>query len=180
MRCLSPAFALAAFTALATASAPAFAQDDAEVGPSKRDIVVAYNTGFHWGISPGIFIPTGGGNLGFSLAGSAGYGVETGPVIVVPGGQIAGFFPSGTTIFTAMATGRVVYPLGGFAPFVEVGGGPGVVTTPSTTGLALMGGGGFMYHFSTSFALGAQANYQTISGTGFQVLSIGPILALAL
>jgi hypothetical protein len=49
----------------------------------------------------------------------------------------------------------------------------------SQTGAALSGGGGFMIHFTRSFALGAEATYQVITGTEFRGVAIGPIIAFA-
>jgi hypothetical protein len=68
------------------------------------------------------------------------------------------------------------------APFVEGGAGLGHIAgsgSPSATGAALYVGGGFMIHFTRSFALGAEASYQTITGTGFKGFGVGPIIAFA-
>lgn len=154
------------------------AESEPDSGPSGRDIVVAYNTGFQWNIAPGIFFPSGG-DPAFALSGMVGYGFDTGSVIVVPGVSAAAYFPTGTRILMALADTRVVLPIGHFAPFVRGGIGPGHITDPSHTGLALRGGGGFMVHFSMNFGLGVEALYQTITGTGFQGLMIGPVIALA-
>jgi hypothetical protein len=84
------------------------------------------------------------------------------------------------TVIIGMPVFRVVLPLNRFAPFVEGGAGVGHVGGPSPdTGLALAGGGGFMIHFTRSFALGAEATYTTITGTEFRGLAIGPIIAFA-
>jgi hypothetical protein len=144
-----------------------------------RRLVVAYNSGFHWGLSPGIVVVNG--SVGFALGLSFGYGFETGPVIVVPGIQLSAYFTD-PTVLVGMPVARVVLPIDRFAPFIEGGAGVGNVAasgdTKSQTGAALLGGGGFMVHFTGSFALGVEASYQTITGTNFEGIGIGPIIAI--
>jgi len=161
------------------AAAPQPAPPEPE-GPSGRDRVSAYNSGFRWGLAPGIFIPAGGGSVGFSLAAHAGYGIDTGSVIVIPGATALGLFPKGTTVLAFVPGARLVFPIGIFAPFVEAGVGPGHVTEPSGTGAALSAGAGFMVHPTDSFAIGAAGSYMKITGTDISVLSVGPILSLSL
>ena len=78
---------------------------------------------------------------------------------------------------------KLVLPIDRFAPFLEAGAGVGYVSSSNDvgakTGVALLGGGGFMVHFSMKFGLGVEANYQAITGTDFKGFGIGPILALA-
>ena len=74
---------------------------------------------------------------------------------------------------------KVAFPIDRFEPFVEGGAGVGHVTDPSKSGVALMGGGGFMIHFRP-IAFGAAVSYQAITGTGFNGIGIGPILAIGL
>jgi len=155
------------------ASARATAQET-----SGRDIVAAYNTGFQWGLSPGIAIPTEGGSAAFTLGLHAGYGIDFGPLIIMPGGDVAGYFFD-STVLTILATGKFIVPIGAFAPFVIGGIGPGFIFDPSDKGTAWKAGGGFTYYFGRSFGLGAQATYEAITGTGFRVFSVGPIIALS-
>ena len=65
--------------------------------------------------------------------------------------------------------------------FRSAGAGVGHVTSsvadPAKSGLAVMGGGGFMIYFR-SVAFGAEASYQVVTGTGFKGFGIGPILAI--
>ena len=157
------------------AGAQAFAPQE----PSSRDIVVAYNTGHRFSIAPGVFIPNGGGNIGFSIAGDYRYGIEVGPIVVAPGARIAGYFPSGYYILTALATARITFPLGPVGPYVLGGIGPGYVSEPSKTGAAWMGGGGLMVYIGRSFGIGAEATYQGVTGSDFRALFIGPALMLA-
>lgn len=100
-------------------------------------------------------------------------------MILVPGVHASGYFLD-PTVLIGMPMFRVVLPLNRFAPFVEGGVGVGHVGGPaSQTGAALSGGGGFMLHFTRSFALGAEATYQVITGTEFRGVAIGPIIAFA-
>lgn len=158
--------------------AAALADDDAE--PSGEAIVRAYNERFHWSIAPGFFIPLGGGSGGFAVVGIAEYGLRAGPTIVVPGLRLAGIFPSGGSVLIGMPTARWVFPIGGFAPFVGGGAGAGRVSPPDQAGFAWRAGGGFTFHFSVNVGLGAEVAYESIEGTGYRGLSLGPILALAL
>jgi hypothetical protein len=144
-----------------------------------RAIVVAWNTGFQWGLAPGVVFASG--RAGFSLGVRLGYGIDTGTVIVVPGVRLSATFLD-PNIYQGMPVGKLVLPIDRFAPFVEGGAGLGHIAgsgSPSATGAALYVGGGFMIHFTRSFALGAEASYQTITGTGFKGFGVGPIIAFA-
>jgi hypothetical protein len=167
-----------ALLALLAVCRPAQAQSS-YAEPSARDIVVAYNTGLHFSIAPGVFIPTHGGDVGFSIAGDMRYGFDLGALVLAPGVRLAGYFPPHVNIVTALATLRLVFPIGPFAPFVVGGAGPGYVSADSQTGLAYLGGGGFMVHIGTHFGIGAEASYQAITGTDFAALFFGPLLLLA-
>ncbi len=144
-----------------------------------RMLVSAYNSGFQWGLSPGVVFFQG--NAGFFLGLRFGYGFDTGSVIVVPGVRLAGFFVD-PSVYMGLPVVKLVLPIDRFAPFVEGGVGLGHVTAgddaASKTGVALQGGGGFMVHVSPRFAIGAEASYQTITGTSFRGFGIGPILAI--
>jgi hypothetical protein len=144
-----------------------------------RMLVSAYNSGFQWGIAPGVIFSRG--KTGFALGLRFGYGFDTGPVILVPGVRVAGYFID-PNVYLGMPTFKIVLPIDRFAPFVEGGAGVGHVARESSaggaqTGIALMGGGGFMIYF-TRFAFGVEASYQTITGTDFNGFGVGPILAL--
>ena len=145
-----------------------------------RRIVVAWNTGFQWGIAPGVFFQHG--DAAFALGLRFGYGFDTGSVIIVPGVRLAGYFAT-PNVYLGMPVMKLVYPIDRFAPFVEAGAGGGYVAdtdeVPGKGGVALMAGGGFMVHFTIKFGLGVEANYETITGTGFHGIGVGPILALA-
>lgn len=144
-----------------------------------RQLVVAYNDGFHWGLSPGVVVVHG--DVGFALGVAFGYGIDTGTVIVVPGLQLSAYFTD-PTVLVGLPNVRLVLPIDRFAPFIEGGAGVGNVgkhdTVPSTTGAALLAGGGFMVHVSSRFAIGAEVNYQTITNTDFSAIGVGPILAI--
>lgn len=155
-----------------------------EEGPKEmsegRRIVVAWNTGFQWGLSPGIVFSSG--KTGFFLGLRLGYGFDTDTVILVPGVRFAAYFTD-PNVYLGMPVMKLVLPIDRFAPFVEGGAGvgyaDGVNAVPGQTGAALFGGGGFMVHFTPGFALGVEANYQVITGTGFKGFGVGPIIALA-
>lgn len=175
MGMLRTALALALWGSLSlTFARSASAQE--EMGPSGRDLVVAYNTGFRFSIAPGVFIPINGERVGFSIAGDLRYGIETGPVVVAPGVRLAGYFPSDLTVLAALVTTRVTLPLGPVGPYVVGGVGPGWVSEPSRAGLAWLAGGGFMVHIGTRFGIGAEAIYQAITNTNFKALFVGPSL----
>jgi len=166
--------------AFALAALPAASGARAQTGePSTRDIVVAYNTGLRFSLAPGLFIPTDGGKVGFSLAGDVRYGFELGPTIVAPGVRLAGFFPAGARALTALGTLRVTVPAGPVAPFLVGGVGPGWVSDPSHAGLAYLAGGGLMLHIGQSFGIGVEASYFGITDSWFRSVAIGPSILLS-
>ena len=140
-----------------------------------RRIVAIWNTGFQWGIAPGLIFS--GGKASFALGLRFGYGFDTGTFILVPGVRLVGYF-STPGVYMGMPIMKLVLPIDRFAPFVEAGAGIGYLSS-GETGLAVLGGGGFMIHFTMKFGLGVEANYQVITGTDFKGFGIGPILALA-
>lgn len=171
------------------AQAPRRDEDPAAAEPEEmsegRRIVVAYNTGFQWGLSPGVVFS--GSKASFFLGLRFGYGIDTGKVILVPGVRLSAYFTD-PNVYLGMPVMKLVYPIGHFAPFVEAGAGVGYIagydldsrtSVAAQTGVALLGGGGFMVHFSWKFGLGVEANYQTVTGTDFHGFGIGPILAIA-
>lgn len=163
-----------AFASLAAAQPYAYAE------PSARHRVLAANVGPRLSIAPGLFIPTDGGRVGFSIAADFRYGLELGPTVIAPGARLSGLFPSGFVSLSALGTLRLTIPLGPVGPFVLGGVGPGYVSEPSHVGLAYLGGGGLMIHFTPGFGLGAEASYVGITGSDFRALFVGPTLLLAL
>jgi hypothetical protein len=143
-----------------------------------RALVSAYNSGFQWGIAPGVVFANG--KTSFALGLRFGYGFDIGTVILVPGVQLSGYFTD-PNVYIGMPTFKVVLPIDRFAPFVEGGAGYGHIDgdgpVQAANGLAVMGGGGFMIHFN-HFAIGAEASYQLITKTQFKGFSVGPILAI--
>ena len=145
-----------------------------------RTLVSLYNTGFQWGVSPGVVFHDG--DAGFYLGLRLGYGVDLDTIIVVPGVRLAGYFLD-PNVYVGMPMLKLVLPVGRFAPFVEGGVGYGHVAADDTNqvsaqnGLALLGGGGFMIHFPR-VAFGAEAQYQVVTGTDFKGVGVGPILAI--
>lgn len=139
---------------------------------------VEANRGFQLGIGPILLVPRSGGPLGGGLIVDGRYGIEAGPLIVGPGGRAAGYAISGRFIGTLMPTLRITLPVGPLAPFLLGGVGGGMLTNPSDQGVALLGGGGLMIHFGRVLAIGAEVTYQTITGTDFTNLAIGPAIAI--
>lgn len=156
---------------------PAVARADEEMSEG-RALVSAYNSGFQWGIAPGVVFTDG--RAGFALGVRVGYGFDLGPLILVPGVRLSGYFTD-PNVYVGMPTLKLVFPIDRFAPFLEGGTGVGHVSADgpvsAETGVALLGGGGFMIHFPR-FAFGAEASYQIITGTDFQGFGVGPIIAI--
>lgn len=144
-----------------------------------RRIVVAYNSGLHWSIAPGIVFASD--KAAFSLGLRFGYGIDTGSVIFVPGLLGAGYFTD-PSVFTGVPLLRLVYPIDRFAPFVEGGAGVGHIAAKNGVnpqdGLAVLAGAGFMIHFSPAFGLGIEGSWQAITGTDFHAFGVGPVLAI--
>ena len=143
-----------------------------------RMLVSLYNSGFQWGIAPGVVFSRG--KAGFAVGLRFGYGFDLPSVSVDPGVRFAGYFID-PNVYLGMPTFKIVLPIDRFAPFIEGGAGAGHVAgdaaAGSATGAALMGGGGFMIHFRP-IAIGVEASYQVITGTRFRGFGVGPILAL--
>jgi hypothetical protein len=142
-----------------------------------RDQTAAYYSGFHWGASPGVLFSTQG-KAAFSLSAYAGYGVDTGTVVVVPGLSAGAILPSGGSILSATPQVQFVVPVSIVAPFVEVGAGPSYITPPGKPYLMGRVGGGLVVHPSPSFAIGAAVGYVRIFGTDVSGVSIAPVLAI--
>jgi hypothetical protein len=135
------------------------------------------NVGFISGLGIAILFAEDG-SAGGGLELSARYGIPASFVVFAPGGRVGGYYLDERFIGILMPTGRVTVPLGPFAPFVQAGAGAGVLTNPGDGGLAWLGGGGLMIHFGGVLSIGAEVNYEGITGTGFEVLSIGPTLVI--
>jgi hypothetical protein len=134
------------------------------------------NTGMVTGLGLAILIPSEG-NVGFGADFSARYGIPVGPVIVAPGGLIGGYYLQSRFIGALMATGRATVPLGVLAPFAEAGIGPGFLTNPSDGGAAWRAGGGLDLYLGV-LTLGVEVDYQAITGTPFEVWTIGPTIGI--
>jgi hypothetical protein len=150
-----------------------------------RRIVSAYNTGFQWGLSPGVVFS--GAKASFFLGVRLGYGFDLDKVILVPGVRLAGYFTD-PNVYVGLPVLKLIYPIERFAPFVEGGAGIGYVEgsdvgtggarVEAKAGASLLVGGGFMVHVSWKLGLGVEANYQVITGTSFKGFGIAPILAI--
>ena len=145
------------------------------IDPQRAAIASNY-AGFHLGFDPGVVF--GNGKAGFAIAGRLEYGFDTGSLIIAPGVSVAAYFLD-PNVYIGMPTVKLTLPIGWFVPFIEGGAGVGQVTEPSDTGLALLGGGGFMIHASPNVALGVEAGYEAIVGTDFAVVTLGPVIAVS-
>lgn len=135
------------------------------------------NVGFVSSIGIAVLVPDEG-SAGFGLEPTLRYGIPTGPVIIAPGARLGGYYLSERVIGTLMPTLRVTLPLGPLAPFGQGGLGVGGISNPGDGGLAWLAGGGLMIHFGGVLSLGAEVNYQGITGTGYEALSIGPTIVI--
>jgi hypothetical protein len=161
--------------ALVASSRDACAQDDEGRDSDGDSAAMAANKGLSFGFGPVVLLPSrDGGPYGGGLDLEARYGFKAGPTVIAPGGRLAGYVMSSRFVGIAMPTIRWVLPVGPLAPFVVGGVGPGWISNPSEGGLALLGGGGLMVHFGRIFAIGAEASYQTITGTELSTVVVGP------
>lgn len=135
------------------------------------------NTGLITGLGLALLVPEEG-SIGGGLELGARYGIPAGPVVLAPGGLLGGYYLQERFIGVLMPTFRVTLPLGPLAPFGQGGVGGGTITNPGEGGLAWLAGGGLMIHFGGILAIGAEINYQGISGTGYKALSIGPSIVI--
>lgn len=126
----------------------------------------------------GLALLVADGSVGAGLEFATRYGFPIGPVVLAPGGRIGGYYVAERFVGMIMGTGRATLPIGPLAPFVQVGVGAGGLSNPGDAGLAWLAGGGLMIHFGYGLAIGAEVNWEGITGTGFEVLSIGPSLVI--
>jgi hypothetical protein len=162
--------ALAAAVVL-TIPSPASAQEESE------STAMQANKGLRFGFGPALLVPTERDRpLGGGLVLDGRYGFRVGPTVMAPGGRLAGYLLSERFIGTAMPTFRITLPVGPLAPYALGGLGGGWISNPADSGLAWIAGGGLMIHFGRVLAIGAEATYETITGTEFKALSIGPAI----
>jgi hypothetical protein len=171
----APMVALTAL-ALLTLAARAEAQERKE-GESPS---VSANTGLITGVGPLLLLPSDGGPLGGGLEADVRYGIKAGPVIVGPGGRISGYAVSGRFVGIVMPAARVTLPVGPFAPYAVGGLGGGFLTNPGEGGVSFLAGLGTMVHFGRMIAVGLEASFRTITGTEFQMFTLGPVVSLGL
>jgi hypothetical protein len=158
--------------ALVATTRDAWAQEESD------STAMSANRGFKLGLGPTILLPSrDGGPYGGGLTLDGRYGIKAGPTVLAPGGRLAGYLLSSRFIGTAMPTFRITVPVGPLAPYILGGVGGGWISNSSEGGVALLGGGGLMIHFGRIFAIGAEASYQTITGTEFQSVAIGPAIS---
>jgi hypothetical protein len=157
------------------ASAQALIEEEVELPdtPAWRS-----NVGFQLGTGLLVLLPSGGGSAGVGAQVEGRYGFVLGPSVIAPGGELSLYWLSSRVIGTLMPTLRITLPLGPLAPYVRGGAGGGGLSNPGEGGLAWLGGGGLMIHFSERISLGVEVSYQAITGTEFRGLSISPMLSL--
>lgn len=174
---------VSALALVVAASAPATAAAYDAKSPA-----ASANQDLRFGLAPVLLVPAAGGTVGGGLHLELRYGIGADPVIVAPGGRIAAYYLADRFAFLGMPNVRVTLPAGAFAPYLVAGAGLGAVTSSTSegsdridaTGLALMGGGGCMVHFTASFGLGVEVTYQTITSSDFSAVAIAPAFAIGL
>jgi hypothetical protein len=164
--------AFAAATVLAL-GAPGVAHAEEET----ESPAMSKNRGLRVGLAPVLLIPTDRGPMGGGLELDGRYGIKAGPTVLAPGGMLAGYIISLRPVGIAMPTARLTLPAGPLAPFIMGGVGGGWLGNPAQNGLAVMGGGGIAVHFWRIVAIGAELSYQTITGTEFRSLALGPVIS---
>jgi hypothetical protein len=152
-------------------------ESDSGAKPARSSAAWDANTGLIPGLALVLVAPPEG-PVGAGAMVHGRYGIPAGPLVLAPGAQLGGFVVQRRFIGNLLGTFRVTLPVGPLAPYVKGGLGPGIITNPREVGLAWMGGGGLMIHFWRAFALGADVSYQTITGTDFGMLTIGPSIRI--
>lgn len=171
LRLPAPLGSLVACCLASTVSTGALASQEIPDTPAWRS-----NVGLVTGLGFALLVGDEATGVGAELAGR--YGIPQGPVVIGPGARLGAYYFDQRFIGTLMPTLRLTLPLGPFAPFVHGGAGGGVITDPGEGGVAWLGGGGLMIHFGGALSLGAEVNYQGVTGTGYRALSIGPTIVI--
>ncbi len=140
----------------------------------------AAHTGMQFGIGPDILLPLNGGAFGGGLDADLRIGIGVGPLILSPGLRLAGYAQSGRFIGMGIGTGRIILPIGPFAPYAIGGLGLGFLARPGDSGMGVIAGGGLMLHFGRPLALGLEMTFQTVTGTGLQALVLTPSIIFRL
>lgn len=160
------AFAAAVAAALTAVALPAAAQELGERRP------IEDNSGPGFSASPGAYFPSRG-NTGLGIDATADYGIPVSPFVVAPGGRFSAYF-GGNGAITGMPMAEAMLPIGEVVPYLRAGAGIGHANGPNDNGLALMGGGGVKVHVTRDASVGIDATYETVTGTDFRSLAIGP------
>ncbi len=164
-----------------TSQAPVYLPPPQYAPPPEPSLVRQMSVGPRLIIAPGVFIPSSG-STGFTLGVVGGYGIDLGPVIVTPGLMFQGSWSSDWTVYSGLGGARLTFPFGNFGPFIEGALGYGNVSGPlgySKGGLEIRVGGGFIFFFSRSFALGLTVDYDTITDTPYHTWIIAPTILLS-
>jgi hypothetical protein len=172
---LAVAFSIVGLIGLLASSRDAFAQDEERRDGEGDSAAMAANRGLRFGLGPVLLLPSrDGGPYGGGLDFHLNYGIKAGPTVIAPGGLLGGYLQSSRFVGIAMPTVRLTLPVGPLAPFVIGGIGGGWIGNPAESGVALLGGGGLMVHFGRILGVGVEASYQTITGTEFSSVVLGP------
>lgn len=145
--------------------------------PELRDNVIGFYSGVQIGISPGIGFSTNSRSLAFSLGASIGYGIDVGPVVLIPSLHVATFFSSDATVLAGMPSAGFVLPVGPVGIRIDGGVGPGVETRSGVSGVAWRALASVSVHPTPRTAFGVGAEYTYIAAANLSL--IGPVLILA-
>lgn len=163
------ALAAVATAALTAVSATAEAQE-------RVTQPVAENTGPGVSARPGAYFPSRG-DTGFGVDADATYGIAADPLVIAPGGRFAAYMGDQGAL-SGMPIVEVMLPVGSVVPYAKAGAGFGHTNGPGDNGLAVMAGAGLDFHLSRDVLLGVDATYETITGTGFNAVSVGPRIGI--
>lgn len=154
--------------ALMMLSSPSAAQD-IDIGEHEP---IENNSGPGASVRPGAYFPSRG-DTGLGVDASATYGMPFSPFVIAPGARFAAYFGDNGAV-SGMPVAEAILPIGAFAPYLKAGVGVGHATGPRDTSLAFMGGGGVDVHVTRDVLVGVDVTYETVAGTGFSTVAIGP------
>ncbi len=159
----------AAFAAAVTVVASPAAAQDIDIGERQP---IEDNSGPGVNAKPGAYFPSRG-DTGLGVEANVSYGIPVSPFVIAPGGRFAAYLGSNGAV-SGMPMAEAMLPISGVVPYVKAGAGIGHATGPKDTGLAIMAGGGVDVHVTRDVTVGVDATYETLAGTGFNALAIGP------
>jgi hypothetical protein len=96
------------------------------------------------------------------------------------GGRISGHYAKNLFGFTAMPTLRVMVPIGPVEPYASLGMGYGWLPESGHNHVATMARLGVVFRFSENIAIGAEGTLQKIYDSGYDIASLGSMMAFKL